>query len=89
MINKLNRYDPDNLPLSEKTREGLTPNSIDQLKAISVMLSLQDDVYEDMFKKLFVAIADIKKILSRHKEILEDHEKRIGSLEEKVDKLIA
>jgi hypothetical protein len=75
MANKnLNRYDPANLNLSAKTREGIANGSlIDVIKAIAVQLKMQDEVYEDTF-------ADIKNLLN-------DHETRIGSLEKRVDEL--
>ena len=67
---KKNRYDPDNLPLSKKTREGLSVSNIDQLKAISVMFRLQDDVYMEMFTEI--------------KTMLLNHERRITELEKDV-----
>ena len=67
---KKNRYDPDNLPLSKKTRDGLSVSNIDQLKAISIMFRLQDDVYMEMFTEI--------------KTMLLNHERRITELEKDV-----
>ena len=89
MLRKKNRYDPDRLPLSAKTREGLTGASIDQLKAISIMLCLQDEVYNDMFTVIIEGQKDINIRLDNIMAKLEDHEGRIGKIEEIIKQKIA
>jgi hypothetical protein len=42
----------ENIPISEKTRAGMSIN-IDDLGAIGRMLSLQDDAYDERFEKMF------------------------------------
>lgn len=74
----MNRY--ENVPLSEKTREGMSLN-IDDLAAIGRLLSLQDLYYDEQFEKIFKAIEKIEKILA-------DHERRITCLERKFEKHI-
>ena len=86
MNQKINRYDPDTLPLSDKTREGLSPKSIDQLKAISVMLSLQDDVYEGLFDKIFMLISNMQNMLQKHEDWLLEHEIQIKQNRIDIDK---
>jgi len=89
MLRKKNRYDPDRLPLSANTREGLTGASIDQLKAISIMLCLQDEVYNDMFTVIIEGQKDINIRLDNIMAKLEDHEGRIGKIEEIIKQKIA
>jgi hypothetical protein len=48
-ISEAGRY--DNIPITEQTRKGMSLN-IDDLGAISRLLMLQDDVYEERFTKL-------------------------------------
>ena len=52
MIKDLSRYDPENLPISDKTRASLTDENINHLTAVSRMMSLQDIVYEEQFAEL-------------------------------------
>jgi predicted nucleic acid-binding Zn-ribbon protein len=52
-MKKRNRYTIENLPLSQKTKDGLEKNSlIDGLKVIELLLSTQDEVYDDQFHEL-------------------------------------
>jgi len=66
-----------NIPISKKTRAGMSLN-IDDLGAISRLLSLQDDVYDEQFEKLFklldtqsIAIMSIVETLKEVKADLE------------------
>ena len=79
MTDRSKRY--ENIPISDKTRQGMTLN-IDDLQAISRLLMLQDDVYEDMFDELTQSMKDIKKVLA-------NHESRICKLEKSIEKLTA
>jgi hypothetical protein len=88
----------DHVPISQKTREGMTLNSND-LQAIGRLLSLQDNVYDEEFEKMFLLLnrietrlAEIEHTQAEHEKrikILEDREVRIRCLEEQVEKLIA
>ena len=51
----IKRY--ENPPLSEKTVKGMSLN-IDDLAAIGRLLSLQDNVYDEMFEKVLQSLAD-------------------------------
>lgn len=72
------RYDIETLPISEKTREGLSSDNINTLGAIGRMLSLQDDVYEERFEKLnrvLINQADFtNQIILEVKEIRKDNQ---------------
>lgn len=57
----------ENIPLSDKTREGMSLN-IDDLGAIGRMLSLQDHVYEEQFD-------DISRLLKQHAKLMEGQQK--------------
>ena len=84
-----NRYDFENLPISEETRKGLTSENINQIGTIGRMLSLQDEVYEDAFEKLTAMLTkrfdkldkDIRKI---NREIAELKKKDLA-LEKKIE----
>lgn len=52
------RYKVDNLPISDKTREGA---NIDTLGAVGRMLSVQDGYIEDCLKKLTIDLAQVQK----------------------------
>lgn len=72
---KNNRYAFEKLPMSRQTREGVEKGIfIDILSALGDMMMLQDDVYEEQFKNILDGINDIK-------DVLHDHETRIGCLE--------
>jgi hypothetical protein len=73
-----NRY--DNIPLSEKTRQGMTL-TIDDLAAIGRLLTLQDDYYDELFERVERKLTEILKKL-------DNHEKRICALEKKLSKHI-
>ena len=78
----------DNIPLSEQTKKGMTL-TIDDLAAIGRLLSLQDNVYEEEFKRLNKRLDSIERKQESILKTLKDHEIRIKCLEEKVQKLIA
>jgi ParB-like chromosome segregation protein Spo0J len=78
----------DNIPLSEQTRKGMTL-TIDDLAAIGRLLSLQDNVYEEEFKRLNKRLDSIERKQESILKTLKDHEIRIKCLEEKVQRLIA
>jgi ParB-like chromosome segregation protein Spo0J len=78
----------DNIPLSEQTRKGMTL-TIDDLAAIGRLLSLQDNVYEEEFKRLNKRLDSIERKQESILKTLKDHEVRIKCLEEKVQRLIA
>ena len=69
----------DHIPISDKTRAGMTLTS-DDIQAITRIFLLQDEVYEDRFDRLEESLSEIKRILK-------DHEKRIRILEEIIKKL--
>jgi hypothetical protein len=67
----------DNIPISDKTKEGMRL-SIDDLAAIGRLLTLQDNAYEQMFDEFRVEFSQFKlDILDK----LCDHEKRIRRIE--------
>lgn len=78
----------DNIPLSEQTKKGMTL-TIDDLAAIGRLLSLQDNVYEEEFKRLNKRLDSIERKQESILKTLKDHEIRIKCLEEKVQRLIA
>lgn len=78
----------DNIPLSEQTKKGMTL-TIDDLAAIGRLLSLQDNVYEEEFKRLNKRLDSIERKQESILKTLKDHEVRIKCLEEKVQRLIA
>ena len=71
--NLTDRYDIENLPISDKTREGLTPENINQLGAVGRMLSLQDDFIENILTGIQITIEKI--------------EKRLDAIEARLDKI--
>ena len=71
-----NRY--ENVPLSEKTKSGMTL-TIDDLAAIGRLLTLQDDYYDEQFEKINKKLDEVQKMLA-------NHEKRICALEKKLAK---
>ena len=73
-MSDINRY--DNVPLSDKTRQGMSLN-IDDLAAIGRLLTLQDDAYDERFEELE---AKFDSLLSEIKELKED----INDLREEV-----
>lgn len=78
----------DNIPLTEQTKKGMTL-TIDDLAAIGRLLSLQDNVYEEEFKRLNKRLDSIERKQESILKTLKDHEIRIKCLEEKVQRLIA
>jgi hypothetical protein len=78
------RYDLENLPISEATRKGLTPENINYIGAVGRMLSLQDEVYEEQFDKIVGLLKKINERLDKIDKKLLDHEKRIRALESKL-----
>lgn len=67
----------DNVPISEKTKKGMSLNS-DDLQAIGRLLALQDDAYDEQFEQIFAKLEIIEKKL-------ENHESRICILERKLE----
>jgi hypothetical protein len=81
------RYDIDNIPISQKTRDGLTPENINYIGTIGRMLSLQDEVIEEILDKHLTAINirfdSIEKRLLSIETGASDREKRIAYLEKR------
>ena len=59
------RYQLENLPISDKTREGIT--SIDQIGAMGRMLSVQDDYTEQCLDKL---AKDLAQVVTEQNELI-------------------
>ena len=85
---KKTRYDV--IPISEKTRKGMTLK-IDDLGAIGRMLSLQDNAYDEQFDKLFklmdsqqIAITTILEVVQELKKDVDDLKIKVMSLENKI-----
>jgi hypothetical protein len=94
MTTKTTRYDFENLPISQKTRDGLTSENINYLSAVGRMLSLQDDVYDDKFEEIIKLIKDQTAEFNRRFDSIDrrldslergatDREKRIEYLEQR------
>ena len=92
------RYNIENLPISDKTREGFTPENINYIGAVGRMLSLQDQFIEDTLgrqtKAVFEEISKqnktimkIQRLIFDIQEELKDHETRLKKLESRVDKM--
>ena len=86
-----NRYDIGCLPISQATRDGLTPENINQIGTIGRMLSLQDDFMEDLLGGIQKTVEKIEKRLDaielrldRIEENLEDKEGRIKAIEKHI-----
>lgn len=77
-LNK-NRYDLDKLPITKKTRDGLTEENINYIGAVGRMLSLQDEVAEQMYED------HAKNITNSVKEMLSEFKKEIVAALEKVE----
>jgi len=82
------RYDIDNLPISETTRKGLTKENINAIGTIGRMLSLQDDFLEDLLlgisntiHKIELRLDAIELRLDKIEINLEDKESRLKILE--------
>jgi uncharacterized protein Yka (UPF0111/DUF47 family) len=62
---KKDRYNIEKLPISDKTRDGLTPENINYIGAIGRMLSLQDEfieqTYEDSITKTLGLVGEMIK----------------------------
>lgn len=94
MNKNVSRYDLNNLPLSEETRKGLTPENINYIGAVGRMLSLQDDVYDDQFEKIIKLLEEQNKEFRKRFDAIEarldmiekganDRERRIEYLEKR------
>ena len=53
------RYDLNNLPISDKTREGLTPENINYIGAVGRMLLLQDNYNEKLIDQIAIDLAEV------------------------------
>jgi len=85
-----NKYAVENLPLSDITRSGLNNGIfIDILSALGVMMTLQDDSYEETNKEILKTLIHINEKIEKISKIVSNHERRIRCLEDKIDKLIA
>ena len=93
-----NRYNLENLPISDITREGLTPENINYIGAVGRMLCLQDEFIEDTVDKqskaMFAELAKQNKVIVKIQRLIfdiqeevKDHEQRIKKLEGRVDLL--
>src|ERR1035437_7898172 len=93
--NTKNRYELENLPISEETRKGLTQENINYIGAVGRMLSLQDDFIEESIanqsKAMFLSltkqnniIKSIQRVIVGMQDELRDHEKRIKNLEKRL-----
>ena len=100
MTDKKTRYNLENLPISDITRDGLTPENINYIGAIGRMLLVQDEFIEDTLaiqsKALFTevirqnkVIMKIQRLIFDIQEELKDHEARLKKLETRVDKMFA
>jgi hypothetical protein len=82
------RYDIDKIPISDKTRQGLTDNNINLIGAVGRMLSLQDDFIEDILIGIQQTVGKIEKRLDaielrldNIEESLVDKEGRLRAIE--------
>ena len=93
-----NRYNIENLPISDMTHEGLTPENINYIGAIGRMLAVQDQFIEDTLasqsKALFAevikqnkTIMKVQRLIFDIQEELRNHEARLKKLEIRVDKI--
>lgn len=96
--NTKNRYELDNLPISEETRKGLTPENINYIGAVGRMLLLQDQFIEQSIathsKAMFLLLTKQSKIIQSIQKVIlglqdevRNHEARIKTLERQVEKL--
>ena len=76
--NTRDRYNFENLPISEKTRKGLTDENINYIGAVGRMLSLQDDFIEGI-------LGDIHRTLVSIELRLDTIEQRLTTAEEKAE----
>jgi hypothetical protein len=81
------RYDLENLPISQKTKDGLTKENIEYIGAIGRMLSLQDDAIEEFLQKqtnvLNLRFDSIEKRLDIIEQGATEREKRLSYLEKR------
>jgi septal ring factor EnvC (AmiA/AmiB activator) len=77
-----------NVPISEKTRAGMSLN-IDDLGAIGRLLSLQDDAYDEQFEKVFTAIEKQNEIIFSILQTVVELKQDISELKDKVSGLEA
>ena len=82
--NTRDRYNFENLPISDQTKAGLTKENIDQISTIGRMLSLQDDFIESILKSIHGTVVNIEKVLLTIDGRLNSIETRLTQAEEKV-----
>lgn len=75
------RYDIENIPISEETKNVLGESGIYVLGAIGRMLSLQDDVYDEEFKSIKECLERIEKSVNGIKKKCVIHENAIRELQ--------
>jgi hypothetical protein len=84
-------YNLESLPISQATRDGLTPENINYIGAVGRMLSLQDNFIEDILLSIQATVTKIEKRLDaielrldKIEENLEDKESRIKAIEKHI-----
>ena len=76
----------DNVPISDKTRAGMTL-TIDDLAAIGRLLTLQDDAYDEQFEKLFFEIRELREEVKLLKDSVAKLTVKVDCIDSEVDEL--
>jgi hypothetical protein len=76
----------DHVPISEKTKAGMSLN-IDDLAAIGRLLSLQDDAYEEQFEQILKSIGELRKDVNELKLKVQEITKVVDCVKIDVEKL--
>jgi hypothetical protein len=82
-----NRYAIENLPISQKTIDGLSPANIDSLGVIGCMIKLQDEVYEKEFAKMADVQSQILETVHALRLQITELRKEVGVLRDTVGQL--